>query len=112
MGSIELFMEWYCSLIYWLWFRFLIVYEAPNLKEFIMAISIHFVVEFLTSTMWTSRCFYSVRMRVFHVIGRSDNGCDSTIDEWNIRNVLDIVTHFFAAMISGVVIIGYLIVIT
>ncbi len=105
-------MEWYCSLIYWLWFRFLIVYESPDFQQFALAVALHFAAEGVKSSLCALRCCYSARMRVFHQIGSSENGDDSTIDEWNARNALDVVTRWFAAMVSGVVVLVYLAVIT
>eukprot|EP01084_Bolivina_argentea_P043320 79817_1 len=104
--SIELFMEWYCSFLYWFWLRFMIALNTPKLREFIYAMIIHFLTESYKTTFCSSKFYYSTTSKLAYKFSYSNNKCikwifgsndDSTIDEWNIRTSLDSIIRFFAA---------------
>ena len=58
--SIELFVEWYCSFVYWFWLRFMIAYITPDFYQFIEAIAIHFATESYKTTFCASKFYYRI----------------------------------------------------
>jgi len=117
--SIELFIEWYCSAVYWIWLRFLIAYNTPNFAQFVYAMLVHFGTESYKTTFCASKFYYSSTSKLVYKCSYSErwlvkclfkerNLDDSTIDEWNIRTSMDAVIRYFAAYLSGVLMIVYL----
>eukprot|EP01083_Nonionella_stella_P081260 223738_1 len=121
--SMELLMEWYCSLLYYNWFKWFITWGI-NFEQLMCITVVHIGSEMIQFNLKISRKYSTVSTMainwLFH--HRFSNRCywwlyalfrdSSDHKTWAHRISMDVMIRFYAAMIAGVCSIGTLLMFT
>ena len=116
--SFELLTEIFCSSIYFLLYRFLIIYDSPLLWEFIVSKIVHFLSETIESCLKISGKYFHVtkdasellrtRNNYHRVITRLSNiflTDESTLYQWQQRVCVDLVCRFLVSNVMAIIVI-------
>ena len=108
--SIEYLMEWFCTITYYVMFRYLIAYYTPSISIYFMLLILHIMFElplsmkllydyyFDITSIWIDIRIKRRNKFLYHLF--VDN---SNLEEWRNRCSMDIVLRFYASILSTII---------
>jgi len=109
--SLEYLVEWYCSVVYFAWFRINIVYHVPPWRLFAVVFAVHLGSEAVQSVTRFSSGYFRFNRKIQELLASrdTDSFCnrwlqriwsgDSDLMEWRNRNALDVTARLFASLL-------------
>lgn len=107
--SIEYIMEWFFSCIYWNWIRTFCVFNDLNVYNYIMVISVHFILEIIETNIKFTEKYFNLTTEWTLSWADNNRGClcrklydNSNIKEWRTRLSMDIMARFYCGFIINI----------